>query len=291
MKSLRLRAFGKANLSLNITGKRDGLHMLDSVMTSVDVFDTVTVTERTDGKIAVRFLNAPVDEVKNTAYKAASAVMSAFDFGGVDVEIEKGIPIGAGLGGSSADGAAVLRALDIFYRLPERGIDMRALALSVGSDVPFMLTGGSARVTGVGEKLFFFENKLPLFAVGLMSETVSTAAAYAEFDEQYGTSYEPTDNKKLVELLMNGDASATALFDNALYGPAAKLAPSVADSVGVLGGCGAAAKLTGSGGMVLGWFTELDKFALCASALRDKVGFKALSTARTGILHEWISRE
>lgn len=275
---------------MNITGKRNRLHALDSVMTSVDVFDTVTVTERDDGKINVKFLNADVDPVNNTAYKAASSVMNEFSYGGMDVEIEKGIPVGAGLGGSSADGAAVLRALDLFYRLPRRGVDMRAVALKVGSDVPFMLTGGSARVTGEGEELFFFENKLSLFAVGIMDEQVSTAAAYSRFDELYGDKYEPTDNGALTTLLMDGDKRAAEMFDNALTKPAEHFAPSVSDNIKLLKDNGASACLTGSGGMVLGWFTELDKFAACASALKGRNGFKALSTARTGILHEWIDR-
>ena len=291
MKSVRLRAFAKANLSLNITGRKDGLHTLDSIMTAVDVFDTVTVTERNDGKINVRFVNADIDPVSNTAYRAANAVMSALDLKGFDIEIEKGIPMGAGLGGSSADGAAVLRALDLFYRLPERGVDMRKLALSIGSDVPFMLTGGSARVEGVGEKMFFFENKLPLFAVGLMSEQVSTAEAYAKFDALCGEKLAPTDNGALTDLLMNGDKKATEMFGNALTQPAVVIAPSVADNIKLLERYGAAACLTGSGGMVLGWFTELDKFAVCAGELRNEKGFKALSTVRTGILHEWICRE
>lgn len=290
MKSIRLRAFAKANISLNITGKTDGLHSLDSVMTTVDVFDTVTVSERGDDKIVVRIKNADVDPVNNTAYKAAHAVMSEIGCRGFDIDIEKSIPVGGGLGGSSADGAAVLRALDLFYRLPERGVDMRALALSIGSDVPFMLTGGSARVEGVGEKMFFFENKLPLFAVGLMDEQVSTAKAYALFDERHDDPA-PTDNAKAVELLMNGDKAATEMFSNALTESAKVLAPSIEKNIELLTSYGGKACLTGSGGTVLGWFTELDKFAACAGVLRGRSGFRAMSTARTGILHEWISRE
>ncbi len=287
MRKVRLTAFAKANVSLNITGRKDGLHTLDSIMTAVDVYDTVTVAERDDGEIHVKFLNADVHPIDNTAYKAADAVRNVLGCG-ADIEIEKGIPIGAGLGGSSADGAAVLRALDLFYRLPASGVDMRGVALGVGSDVPFMLTGGTARVSGKGEDLFFFENKLPLFAVGLMSESVSTAAAYALFDELYGGSSAPTDNDALVERLMNGDNNAVELFGNALTAPAEKLAPSVKANMRLLADCGAAPCLTGSGGMVLGWFTDLEKFSACAVKLKNESGFKVLSTVRAGILHEWI---
>lgn len=290
MKSVRLRAFAKANVSLNVTGKSDGLHTLDSVMTTVDLCDTVTVTERADSKIIVRFENADIDCFDNTAYKAARLVMEAINCHGCDITIEKGIPIGGGLGGSSADGAAVLRALDLFYRIPNFGVDMRAIALKVGSDVPFMLTGGSARVTGKGEELFFFENKLPMFAVALMDEAVSTAKAYALLDEQHGGKLCPADNDKLVDLLMSGDNKALSMFSNALTESAKTLAPSVADNIKLLKNSGAVPCLTGSGGTVLGWFTEIEKFAECAGRLGGRKGFRVLSTARTGILHEWISR-
>ncbi len=265
------------------------MHELDSVMVSLDAFDTVTVAERADGDIRVRFINADIDGVNNTAYAAARAVGDILG-AGWDIEIEKGIPEAAGLGGSSADGAAVLRALDLFYRLPARGIDMRALALGVGSDVPFMLTGGACRVRGVGDDLFFFDNRLPLFAVGLMSERVSTGEAYARFDDIYGGGYCPTDNDELVKKLMDGDASALALFKNALKEPAAAIAPSIDVNIKKLEALGATACLTGSGGMVLGWFDDIEKFAACTVALKGEK-FKVFSTTHNGILHEWISRE
>ena len=243
MKSLCLRAFAKANLSLNITGRSGELHTLDSVMTTLDAFDTVTVTERADGKIRVEFVNADIDPVDNTAYKAAALVCGKLGVG-ADIVIEKGIPMAAGLGGSSADGAAVLRALDVFYRLPARGIDMRATALAVGSDVPFMLTGGTARVTGRGEELYFFRNKLPLFAVGLMSGTVSTAECYKALD---GSDCElaPTDNDRLCELLLDGDGAAVELFGNALGGAAEILEPRIKTDADKLRSCGAVTCLTG----------------------------------------------
>lgn len=289
MKSLCLRAFAKANLSLNITGRSGGLHTLDSVMTTLDAFDTVTVTERADGKIRVEFVNADIDPVDNTAYKAAALVCGRLGVG-TDIVVEKGIPMAAGLGGSSADGAAVLRALDIFYRLPARGIDMRATALAVGSDVPFMLTGGTARVTGTGEELYFFRNKLPLFAVGLMSGTVTTAECYKALDCA-GCELAPTDNDRLCDLLLDGDAAAVELFGNALGGAAERLEPRIKSDADKLRACGAVTCLTGSGGMTLGWFTDIAAFAACAEKLRGERGYRVFATADTGIRHEWLSRE
>ncbi len=266
------------------------MHSLDSVMMSLDAFDTVTVTERDDSLIRVRFLNADnIDPVKNTAYAAANAVAEKVGHG-ADIVIEKGIPIGAGLGGSSADGAAVLRAYDLFYGLPKKGVNMRLTALSVGSDVPFMLTGGLARVGKNGEDMFFIENKLELFAIGLMNESVSTAESYKKFDEIYGGSYCPTDNDKLCEKLLGADKSAVDLLGNALTEPSGVLAPSVKDNIEKLNGVGAKACMTGSGGMVLGWFTELEAFARAAAKLKNEKGFRVFAPVKTGILHEWIQR-
>ncbi len=268
------------------------MHVLDSVMTTVDVFDTVTVTERTDDKISVSFVNCPdIDTVNNTAYKAADLVMQSADIRGVDIVIDKGIPIGAGLGGSSADGAAVLRALDCFYRLPALGVDMRAIALKVGSDVPFMLTGGMARVGGLGEELFFMENKLKLFAVGLMASPVSTFEAYKKFDELYGESSRATDIDKLCELILSGDSKAIEYFGNVLTEPAKLLSGGISDNIETLSSVGAKPCLTGSGGMVLGWFTSIDDLAKAVSRLNaEHTPFRVFTTARAGILHEWISR-
>lgn len=287
--TIKLKAFAKVNLSLNITGRDDaiGMHTLDSVMMSVDMFDTVTVMPRDDCAISVKFVGADfVPTENNTAYKAAKAVQDIIGGCGWDIIIEKGIPIGAGLGGSSADGAAVLRALDVLYRLPERGVDMRKVALSVGSDVPFMLTGGLARVRGYGEDLFFIENKLNLFIVGLMADGVSTAAAYKEFDRLHdGGVYCPTDTDKLVGALLDGDGKAIGYLGNALYEPAVRLSPEIEANARLLESYGGAVNLTGSGGMVLGYFTDIQRFYDCYAALKGR-GARAFAPVRTGVLHE-----
>lgn len=288
-RTVRLRAFAKANLSLNITGRCGGRHEIESVMASVDLFDTVTITERADKKINVRFTNADIGE-NNTAYKAAVEVFDKLD-NGVDIVVEKGIPIAAGLGGSSASAAAVLRGLDVLYNLPSRGVNMRAAALKVGSDVPFMLTGGLARVTGVGDELFFINNKLNLFAVGIMCGEVSTAACYREFDNIYSAcEYSPTDTDELCNKLLDADCSVVSMFDNALYAPCARLLPEVTTAYQTLENFGAKPCLTGSGGMVIGWFTDIDAFYNCTKQCSARTGFRTMTLAPTGVLHEWINK-
>ena len=265
------------------------MHELDSVMISLDAFDTLTVTERDDDNIIVAFANTTdISATDNTAYRAAKAVQTALGFGGWDISINKGIPVGAGLGGSSADGAAVLRALDVFYKLPTRGVDMRKLALSIGSDVPFMLTGGLARVRGTGDDLFFMENKLPLFAIGLMDGGVSTAGCYAEFDRQ-GISGLVSDTDKLCNHLLGGEKQAVDCLGNALFLSACALNGGVKACADKLSTVGATVNMTGSGGMVLGWFTDIEAFARAAQKLKGERGFKVFAPTRTGILHEWLT--
>ncbi|MDE7406363.1 MAG: 4-(cytidine 5'-diphospho)-2-C-methyl-D-erythritol kinase [Clostridiales bacterium] len=289
--TIKLKAFAKVNLSLNITGRDEerSMHLLDSVMMSVDLFDTVTVTERNDKQINVKFIGAEfLPAENNTAYKAAKAVQDVIHCNGFDITVEKRIPIGAGLGGSSADGAAVLRALDVLYKLPSLGVDMRSVALSVGSDVPFMLTGGLARVQGLGEQLFFIENKLKLFMVGLPASPVSTAAAYKKFDELHADyKHCPTDADKLINLLLDGDNKAIEHLGNALYEPAVCFSPEIANNAELLRCYGAAVNLTGSGGMTLGYFTDIGRFYECYTALKGN-GARVFAPAPTGVLHERV---
>ena len=135
--------------------------------------------------------------------------------------------------------------------------------------------------------MFFIENKAELFIVGLMSGEVSTARAYAEFDRLHESgAFCPTDNDKLCELLLSGDPSAVELAGNALYAPACELAPQIQKNAELLKSHGAAVNLTGSGGMVLGYFTDIQKFAACARALGGMQGFYVFAPTRTGILHE-----
>ncbi len=288
-RKLALKAFAKANLSLDITGKTGNMHTIDSVMVTLDCFDSVTVSERDDKDINVVFTNDASIGADNTAYRAARAVQDRIGGNGWDITVEKGIPVAAGLGGSSADGAAVLRALDVLYKLPERGVNMRALALEIGSDVPFMLTGGIARVRGTGDDLFFMENKLNIFAVGIMCGEASTKRVYEKFDEMYPQcALSATDNDKLCELILDGDSKAIELAGNALYAPAAALLPDVEKKAALLKSAGAIVNLTGSGGMLLGLFNDVGKLAECVNRLRGVADFKVFTTAKTGVLHSWL---
>ena len=150
---IKLAAFAKINLALQVIGKReDNYHEIDSIMQSVSLFDEITITHTDPGiEIISNDSSLPRDS-KNTAYKAA---MVFFDKTGVRpdalIDIKKNIPVAAGLAGGSADAAAVLFGLNQIYKTGLTESDLSVLGAEVGSDVPFCLTGGLCRCRGRGE--------------------------------------------------------------------------------------------------------------------------------------------
>lgn len=154
MEEMMERAAAKINLSLDaLYVHRDGLHEWEMVMACVDLHDTLHLTPRSDGQIYVSTDSVFLPEDgRNLAYQAARLLQQRYaPTQGVTIDIEKHIPVSAGMGGGSADAAAVLRALNRLWHL---GLDRRTLAargLTLDSDVPFCVYSETALVTGRGE--------------------------------------------------------------------------------------------------------------------------------------------
>jgi 4-diphosphocytidyl-2-C-methyl-D-erythritol kinase len=171
----------KLNLFLHVVGRRpDGYHLLQSVFTFIDRFDQVRLQVRNDG--AVRRLNdlPGVPSEQDLAVRAALLLKEASGTSkGADIEVEKRIPMGGGLGGGSSDAATVLLALD---RLWETGFGHDALAelgASLGADIPFFVRGTSAWVEGIGERLHPLEVARRWYLVLTPPVAVPTAAVFA----------------------------------------------------------------------------------------------------------------
>ena len=147
------KAYAKVNLTLEILGKRrDGYHDLASVMQTVNLFDTVTVSEA--DSIIVDCDGLEIDTEMNLATKAASVLKNRTGIrSGAKILIKKRIPVSAGLGGGSSDAAATLRGLNQIWKLGLSVDELADIAASVGSDVPFLLRGGTALVRGRGEEV------------------------------------------------------------------------------------------------------------------------------------------
>ena len=211
---MKVKACAKLNLTLDICGKRDdGYHIIDSVFQSVGLFDTVSVEKSSD--IAVACDAVCGDNIAHTAAKEFFEVAGIA--GGAYIKIEKNIPVCAGLGGGSADAAAVITALDVLYNTALTKNEMLKIALKCGADVPYFLFGGTARVQGVGEKV------TPLKFIGKYcalivksGEKESTADMYKKLDLM--PAEEPVTGRFVSLLSENRAREALALAGNAFLG-------------------------------------------------------------------------
>lgn len=185
MKVLSLSTPAKINWTLSILGKRsDGYHEIDSVFQAIALYDELmfrAIPE--DGCwILTESGDVPRDE-QNLIHRAWRLMRERYGnrIGGVEVQLRKGIPVGAGLGGGSSDAAATLVGLGRLFGVEEKREKLAELAAELGSDVPFFVFGGAARCRGRGEIIERLESKLPRIPLALVFPGFSsfTAEAYA----------------------------------------------------------------------------------------------------------------
>lgn len=156
MNKLTLEARGKINLAIDVTGKREnGYHDVEMILQEVPLADRITLSLRPDGKI---LSDSNIPSLPNTednlAVRAAKIFMHRLGRSeGVDILLEKRIPIGAGMGGGSADAAGVLKGLNALFGNPFTTEKLMEMGASLGADVPFCVLGGCALATGIGEVL------------------------------------------------------------------------------------------------------------------------------------------
>lgn len=200
MEQIKITACAKINLSLSVLGKReDGYHELDTVMQSVDLSDTVYI-EKYSGIITdCKGISAE----ENIAARAARLFCEKTGAEGCKIKIEKRIPAAAGLGGGSADAAAVLAGLNRLYKTGISKTELCEIAVKIGADVPFLIAGGTARARGIGEKL---TPLAPLkdcwFLLAKAEEKPSTAEMFSRLDS---TDYIKPDIEKTVNAVNCGD--------------------------------------------------------------------------------------
>ncbi len=187
---LQIGANAKINLTLHITGKLDnGYHTLDMVMQSVGLQDQLTLTLTDTPAITVTCSDDTLNGENNLAFRAAQSFLDQIGDRqhGVAIHIQKQIPLAGGLGGGSADAAAVLMGLNRLFNGPLSLDELKKLALPLGADVPFCLVGGTCRATGIGEHLEPLqpiENGFVLLVKPCEKE--STGKMYQKYDEIKG---------------------------------------------------------------------------------------------------------
>lgn len=254
---MRIEARAKINWTLDIVGQRDdGYHLMDMLMQPVTLADTVTLTPAPGLSLTCGGSPLlPADE-KHLALRAARALKGHTGYpGGAAIHVEKRIPVGAGMGGGSADAAAVLAGLNRLWQTGLSQEEIEALGLTLGADVPFCLRGGLTRTTGIGEKMA----DLPCGAcwplvVVQPCEGLSTKEIFTAYHE--GVVERRPDNAAAAVALASGDPDALcAVMANVMQPVSALRRPEIARAIEALQGCGAfAAQMTGSGSAVIGAF-------------------------------------
>jgi 4-diphosphocytidyl-2-C-methyl-D-erythritol kinase len=276
--AMEMRAYAKINLYLDVTARRaNGYHDIVSIMQAVDLYDKVSVRvcEHQSGCITLRcdLPGLPCDR-GNLAYKAAERYFSGLVPCRIEIDIEKHIPLQAGLAGGSADCAAVLRALNAhFGKYNEQ--ELLALGASLGADVPFCLVGGTRITRGIGE---IMQACAPMPACYLViargGEGISTPWAYGALDATYGDFKEQGDmsEARLARVVNAMEQGNLAAMTDAMYNifesvvlPVHKVAATAKKTM--LEGGAIGALMSGSGPSVVGIFTDEN----AAQRVRDEI--------------------
>ena len=206
------RAYAKINVSLDITGRREnGYHDIKTIMQSVSLFDDITVENVKKGINISSDCPFLATDKRNTVYKAAELFFEKSGISdGVDIIINKRIPMGAGLGGGSADAATVLKTLNGMYNFPLSDDEILETALLCGADVPFCVLGGTYLAEGLGEVL----TKLPPFpdcfiVIAKPDMSINTKAAYKAYDKLSVTEHPLTD--EIISCIKNKDLNGISV--------------------------------------------------------------------------------
>lgn len=271
------KAYAKINLTLNITGRReDGYHTLDTIMQTVSLWDVVKIEKA--GGISVECGNLSGRE--NIACKAAEAFFAhTGKTGGTRITIEKKIPAGGGLGGGSADAASVLRGLNILYNANLSNDGLRQIAAALGADVPFLIEGGTAYCTGIGEKIspVKFSNPSLAYCVCYPGVSASTRVMFEEIDKH---NIQKCDSQKMLEALKRNDISGiTASLHNDFLPVCRELIPQVGELEKLLYENNAlGVSLSGSGSSLFGVFDSFEKAKQAEENIKAYAFARAVTT-------------
>jgi len=274
MTTLYEGAFAKVNLTLDVLGKRDdGYHDIKSIMQTISIRDDIEIDVGTGKpwRLKCDKEDIPADE-RNLAWKAAKVYLDAMekDPNGLEIRITKRIPSQAGLGGGSADAAAVLRALNRHYGEPISLLALAELGAQVGSDVPFCTICGTAMAEGRGERLRKLADLSDCFFVVCKPDfSASTPELYQKIDET--VIGKRPDHQAMESALLAGDLGKVAqqlhnVFDPLVTAEHLELnyIKSIFNSYGAVG-----YQMTGSGSAVFAIMPSFEYAAVVCNMLKD----------------------
>lgn len=269
--TLRLPAPAKVNLYLHVTGRRaDGYHLLDSLIVFTALSDSLALGLSEDMSLSVEGVFAdgagPSDD--NLVLRAARALAGAADIGeGMAARLIKNIPAAAGLGGGSSDAAAALRGLMQLWNIPRDTVDLPALALELGADIPVCLAGYSSFIGGIGGEIAPAP-MLPDAGVLLVNPGVALSTPSVFAGRRGG--FSPPGRFSETPVSVEAFAGLLRERDNDLTEAAVRLAPVIADVLDALEaapGCHLS-RMTGSGATCFGLFDDEAAAASAAGALQ-----------------------
>ena len=238
---MKVKAFAKINLCLDVLRRKEnGYHEVEMVMTNVDIFDVLEIKELEEKKILLKSYNTDLamDET-NLIYKAIALLQkeTGKTFG-VEVLLEKNIPMEAGMAGGSADAAATLKAVNEFFALGVSDERLLELGASLGADIPFCIIGGTVLASGIGEKLRRL-SPLPKMKLLIVKPKagLSTKKVYEslDIDGLNKAGFIHKDVGEMVSVIESDEADKTKIekiagrLDNILEVPSIRLLPLIAD--------------------------------------------------------------
>lgn len=252
---MRIKAYAKINWSLDITGIcENGYHLLDMVMQKIDLCDELIINKAPSLSLCIEGNTSLPADNDNLVLRAANLLRKK-DQQGALIRLIKRIPTGAGLGGGSADAAAILLALNEMWELNYDLQTLSAMALSLGADVPYCLTDKPARVKGIGEVIEpFFAVKQFDIVIVKPEASLSTKDVYKAWNSEAHPLHPDMDavQAAVAEYDIHSLASVPG---NTLEGPACRMLPEICDCIDSLTQMNAiCARMTGSGSAVFGIF-------------------------------------
>ena len=272
------KAYAKINLSLDVLRRReDGYHEVKMIMQMIDLFDVLTFEKREDDQIVISTnkANLPCDE-SNLIYKAAKTFFEATDsWFGVDIKLQKQIPMAAGMAGGSSDAAVTFLALNEMAGSPLSKDALMEISVKVGADVPYCILGGTALAEGIGEKLTVLQ--APPQSVVLIAKPdidVPTPFVYKNLHLETVTNHPDVDGMQLA--IANQDAMG--IYDrlgNVLETVTIPAYPVIGEIKAEMQKEGAINSLmSGSGPTVFGFFEDAATADKAADAIRERFQLK-----------------
>ena len=268
MESLHLRSPAKINLRLEILRKReDGYHELRTIFQKINLYDRLHFSLKREREISIKVDHPGLPTGrKNLVYQAAQSILKKSGYqGGVEIKIQKRIPLGAGLGGGSSNAATALKALNRLLRGGFSDRELMTLGLAIGADVPFFFLEGSAIGTGIGEKLKKIDLPALWYILIYPGFEVSTRWAYQNFvltKKRFHFKFQK---------LFNAPENISNILLNDLEEVVSREYPQIDLMKNILSSCGALGVLmTGSGPTVFGTFPRKEEASKAYRKVKDR---------------------